>query len=87
MAVWVYIGGGSGAGGTQNTSNESNWQLRSHFCDHDGLISYINISEDLGNYLTCSFDGTCNLYNLWNDKLFRTFQHPKLAPIHSGILT
>ena len=38
-------------------------------------------------YATCSQDGTCNIYNLWTDKLIRTFKHPHLAPIHSVILT
>lgn len=51
------------------------------------MISYIHINEEMCLYLTCSLDGTANLHNLWSDKLIRSFIHPKLAPIHSGILT
>lgn len=32
-------------------------------------------------YVTSSFDGTANLYNLWNDKILRVFSHPNLSPI------
>ena len=38
-------------------------------------------------YLTSSFDGSVNIYNLWTDKFIRKFIHPKLSPIHSAILT
>lgn len=38
-------------------------------------------------YATSSYDGTTNLYNLWNDNLIRTFLHPNLAPIHSVIIS
>ena len=55
-------------------------------CDHEGIISMIHINEDMGMYITCSFDGTANLYNLWSDKIYRSFKHPKLAPIHSVVL-
>jgi len=51
------------------------------------MISTIHINEDMKVYLTCSFDGSANLYNLWNDKFIRRFMHPKMAPIHSGILS
>ena len=51
------------------------------------MVSMIHINEEMCMYITSSFDGTVNLYNLWNDKFFRTFKHPKLAPIHSALLT
>ena len=56
-------------------------------CDHEAMITAIHVNEDLGMYITCSYDGTINLYNLWTDKFFRQFRHPKLAPIHAAILT
>ena len=37
-------------------------------------------------FVTGSFDGTANLYNLQTGKLIRTFVHPSLAPIYSVIL-
>ena len=67
VIVWVYQSNQS------LLNSESQWQVRKHICDHEGMISTIFISEEMGNFLTCSFDGTCNLYNLWNDKLFRSF--------------
>lgn len=79
--MWNYVGGAG------NPNNEVNWQVRKHMCDHDGIISMIHINEDMCMYITCSYDGTANLYNLWTDKIQRTFKHPKLSPIHSVILS
>ena len=81
ILIWIYIGG------TANSSHESNWQIRSHICSHEGMISFIHINEEMGLFLTCSLDGTANLHNLYDDKLIRTFVHPKLSPIHSAVLT
>ena len=38
-------------------------------------------------YVTSSFDGTCNVYNLWSDAFIRTFKHPTFAPITSVVIT
>ena len=37
-------------------------------------------------FITSSFDGTANLYNLHSIKLIRSFRHPTLAPIYSVLL-
>lgn len=37
-------------------------------CDHEGMISTIHINEEMCLYMTCSFDGTANVYNLATDK-------------------
>ena len=37
-------------------------------------------------FVTGSFDGTVNLYNLHSVKLMRSFSHPTLAPIYSVVL-
>ena len=37
-------------------------------------------------FVTSSFDGTANLYNLHSARLIRTFRHPTLAPIYSVLL-
>lgn len=76
VAVWNY-----------NTGSENILTVRKHMCDHDSQITSIFINEEMFMYTTCSLDGTANLYNLWNDKLMRTFRHPHLAPLHSVILT
>ena len=40
------------------------WSIRKHMCHHQAMVSYIAINEEMNMYLTCSFDGTANLYNL-----------------------
>lgn len=41
----------------------------------------------MGMYLSCSYDGSVNVYNLWNDSFIRSFHHPKLSPIHTAVLS
>ena len=77
MVVWNFNGIGT----------ESAFTVRKHMCDHEGQISSICINEEMCMYVTCSQDGTANLYNFWNDKLLRTLKHPYLSPLHSVILT
>jgi hypothetical protein len=38
-------------------------------------------------YLSCSFDGSVLVYNFWTNTLIRRFEHPKLSPVHSAVLT
>ena len=38
-------------------------------------------------FLTSSYDGSANLYNLWTCKIIRSFSHPNLTAIHSGVIT
>ena len=83
VIVWSYIP----TSATHNSSNEHNWHIRKHIFDHDGMINFIHINEEMSMYLTCSFDGSVNVYNLWTDSHIRKFQHPKLYPIHSAVLT
>ena len=71
----------------QSSMAEPQWQVRKHMCDHESQVSSIYINEDLNMYVTGSFDGTANVYNLWNDRHMRTFQHPSYVAIHSVILT
>jgi WD40 repeat protein len=70
------------------TSNpQLGWHVRKQRCDHEAMVSFIYISEDMGMYLTSSFDGSASLYNLHSDVHLRTFHHPQLAPLHSALLT
>ena len=80
VIVWSYIFGSVGC-------NANNWIIRSHKCDHESQVSHIHINEDMNMYLTSSLDGSVKLYNLWNDSFIRCFQHPKLSPVHSAVLT
>lgn len=41
------------------------------------------MSEEMELFVTGSYDGTCNLYNLHTGKLLRTFKHPTLAPVYA----
>jgi hypothetical protein len=38
-------------------------------------------------FATSSFDGTCNLYNLWKLAIMRCFKHPSLNPLSTVILS
>jgi hypothetical protein len=38
-------------------------------------------------FVTSSFDGTCNLYNLWKLAIMRCFKHPTLNPLSTVILS
>lgn len=51
------------------------------------MVSQIHINEDMNMYLTCSFDGSVQLYNLATDRFLRAFRHPKLSPLHAAVLT
>lgn len=77
VAVWCY-GGGDGPAG---------WQVRRHMCDHEAMIAFIYIAEEMNMYLTSGYDGCANLYSLFNDRHFRTFVHPSLLPVHSAVLS
>lgn len=65
--MWNYVGGSG------NPSHESNWQLKKHANDHEGIISSIFINEEMNLYATSSYDGSVNVYDLWSDKLYRSF--------------
>jgi WD40 repeat protein len=78
VIVWTFNG---------IVNQSQSWNVKKHLCDHEGMISSIHINEDMCMYLTSSFDGSVNIYNLWTDKFTRKFIHPKLSPIHSAILT
>lgn len=51
------------------------------------MVNFLYISEEMNMYLSCSFDGSVHVYNLWTDAHIKQFQHPKLSPIHSAVLT
>ena len=40
----------------------------------------------MGLFVSGSYDGTCNLYNLHSGKLIRTFKHPTMAPVYSAFI-
>jgi len=74
----------------ESSSDEADkkpWVISKHFCHHERQISYIFIDEGMNLLATSSFDGTVNLYNLWNQKHYRKFEHPTLAPIHTVVLS
>ena len=62
------------------------WFVFKRIHDHERQVSSIFINNDMCLFVTGSFDGTANLYNLYSGKLIRTFAHPKLAPIYSVLL-
>jgi hypothetical protein len=51
------------------------------------MVSYISINEEMNMYLTCSFDGTANLYNLQDDHKFQHFSHPNSSPLSACVLS
>ena len=61
--------------------------IRKQHFDHEAMINFIHINEDMIMYLTCGLDGAVQVYNLWTDARIRRFTHPKLAPVHSAVLT
>jgi len=70
-----------------NTNIEPHLSVQKTLCDHEGQVSSIFLNEEMNLMLTTSFDGTGNLYDLWNCKLLRTFKHHNLSPINQGIIS
>ena len=46
-------------------------------------INSIVISLNLKCFATASSDGTVNIYNIFNYKLLKSFNHPNNLPIHN----
>ena len=67
-------------------SAATNWFIFKQLNDHDRQVSCIFINNEMCLFVTGSFDGTVNLYNLQSAKLMRSFSHPTLAPIYSVVL-
>ena len=72
--------------GSGNASITAKWFIFRQVYDHDRQVSSIFINNEMCLFVTGSFDGTVNLYNLHSAKLIRTFCHPTLAPIYSVVL-
>ena len=62
------------------------WVIFKVLNDHDRQIASVFINECMGMFVTGSYDGTANLYNLHTAKCLRTFRHPTLAPIYSAVI-
>lgn len=69
-----------------SSSVAARWFIFRQVNDHDRQVSSIFINNEMCLFVTGSFDGTVNLYNLHTGKLLRTFCHPTLAPIYSVVL-
>ena len=71
---------------SESGSVAAKWFIFRQLNDHDRQVSSIFINNEMCLFVTGSFDGTVNLYNLHTVKLIRTFYHPTLAPIYSVVL-
>ena len=54
----------------------SQWVCFKKLYDHERQVSSMFMNEEMGLFVTGSYDGTANLYNLQTGKLVRTFKHP-----------
>lgn len=70
-----------------NNNAGNPWVLLRALNDHERQVCSIFIDEKMSLFVTASFDGTANLYNLWSAKLIRSFRHPSYAPIYSVFLS
>jgi len=52
------------------------WVCFKKLYDHERQVSSMFMNEEMGLFVTGSYDGTANLYNLQTGKLVRTFKHP-----------
>ena len=71
----------------QNPAPQAILSKQKHFFDHEDQVSSIFIHQDMQYFATSSFDGTCNLYNLWKLEIMRCFKHPSLNPLSTVILS
>ena len=65
------------------TQTQSQWVIFKQLNDHDRQVSCLHMNEEMCVFVTGSYDGTCNLYNMHSGKLLRTFKHPTMAPVYS----
>lgn len=45
------------------------------------MITSVFICNDLKAVISCSLDGTINLYNMYTGRFLRSYQHPKMRAI------
>lgn len=64
-------------------SDDLTWTPQCFLFDHENAITFIDISNDMQLFLTCSIDGTANLYTKSiHPKFVRVFRHKIGFPIH-----
>ena len=63
--------------------DSTTWVASEHLCDHSGAVTWVDISDEMQLFATCSVDGTANLYTRSRrPKLIRSFRHQQGLPIH-----
>lgn len=80
----IFVGTQEGEVSIYTNSADVEWKLNSQLFDHGDVVSSIYISDEMQLFITSSFDGFANMYNLsTKPKLIRSFCHPKKVPINN----
>ncbi|KAL4471642.1 hypothetical protein ABPG74_008535 [Tetrahymena malaccensis] len=69
------------------SSDYQNFIELEQYYDHKGEVTNIHINYEFRCMATASIDGNIFIYNIFNKKLHRQFNHPKGLPVHKVCIT